>query len=86
MQIEQTCGHSERREGMEWIETVALKHIHYHMWNRWLVGSCCIIQEGQPGALWQSRGVGWSREEGGGDICILMTDSLCCMAEANTTL
>ena len=30
------------------------------------MGSCCITQGTQPGALWQPRGVGWSgRGEGG---------------------
>ena len=36
------------------------------------------------------RGVGWGRSRGevqeGGDICVLATDFLCCMGEANTTL
>lgn len=26
------------------------------------MGSCCITQEAQPGALWKSRGMGWDRE------------------------
>ena len=49
-------------------------------------------QGAQPSsALWQPRGVGWGGVLGGeiqegGDICILMADSHCCMAETNTTL
>ena len=27
----------------------------------------------------------WEEVQGGGDICIPMADSSCCMAEANTT-
>ena len=42
-------------------ERVALTYIHYHLWNRQLVGSCCIAQGAQLGALWW-----WPREVGGG--------------------
>ena len=43
------------------------------------MGSCCIICGAQPGALWQSRGLGYGGEGGrevqeGGNICILRTD------------
>ena len=41
-----------------------------------IVGSCCITQEPQPCALCQE----------GRDICILMADSRCCMAEAKRIL
>ena len=48
------------------------------------------MQGAQPGALWQSRGVGWggggSEVQNGADICIPMADSCWCMAESNTTL
>ena len=55
------------------------------------MGSGYIIQGTQPGTLGQPRGVGWGQEwegysGGGGDICILMTDSHCCMAETKTTM
>ena len=47
-------------------------------------------RELRPGALWQPRGLGWGgkREEaqGGGDICVPITDSCTCKAETNTTL
>ena len=39
---------------------------------------CCLAQETQTGALYQSRGVGWGRRWEGGskeDICIPMADS-----------
>jgi len=79
------CGGKQR---VGWVEREALKYIHYHVWNRWLMGSCCITQEAQPGALWWPRGVGW---EGGmeaqdrGVICTLMASSHCCTAETDTT-
>ena len=43
------------------------------------MGICCMVQETQRGALYQSRGMGWA-EDGrevhkGGDICIRMADS-----------
>ena len=47
-------------------------------------------QRTQPGALWQTRGVGWGREweeiQEGGDIHGLAADLCCCMGEANITL
>ena len=79
------CGGKQR---VGWVEREALKYIHYHVWNRWLMGSCCITQEAQPGALWWPRGVGW---EGGreaqdrGVIYTLMASSHCCTAETGTT-
>ena len=38
---------------------------------------CCMAQETQTGALYQSRGVGWGGREvqEGGDISIPMADS-----------
>ena len=46
--------------------------------------SCCITQEAQTGTL---CGVGGAEEvQEGGNIYILMTDSHCCKAEANTKL
>ena len=66
------------------IETYTLSHI------KWIAGgSCYIIQGAQPGAPWQPRGgeggVG-SKVQEGGDTSILVADSLCYMAEADTTL
>ena len=50
------------------------------------MGSCCITQGAQHSTLWQCRGLGWVWGWGEGrDICLFMTDSHCCMAEANTT-
>ena len=33
------------------IEKVALPYIHYHVEDSQLVGSCCVTQGAQPGAL-----------------------------------
>ena len=53
-------------------------------------GSVCITQGAPCGPLWQPGGWDWVGSERevqeGGDICILMTDSRCHTAEANTIL
>ena len=36
-------------------------NLHYHMGNRQPMGICCMAQETQTGALYQSRGMGWGR-------------------------
>ena len=46
---------------------------------------CSVTQGTQPGALWQSRGVGGVVQEGG-DTCILLANSQCYVAETNITL
>ena len=56
------------------------------------MGSNCIAQGDQLGALWPPRGEGYggwegdARGRGYGDICIYIADSLCYTAETNTTL
>ena len=53
------------------------------------MGSCCIAQGDQLGALWGPRGMdreGGREAQEGGDICIHIADSLCCTVETNTTL
>ena len=48
-----------------------------------------VLQGAQPGALWWARvvGLGDGREaQKGGDVCIIMADSWCCMVETNRTL
>ena len=51
------------------------------------MGICCVIQGAQARARCQPRGVGgvgdWREVQEEGDICIPVTDSCCCMAEAN---
>ena len=52
--------------------------------------NCCLTQGAQHGTLWQQGGVGQvgcgKESPEGGDMCILMAESHCCMAEANTIL
>ena len=57
------------------------------------MGSCCITQGAQPSALRQPKGVGWGGGRGGRegvqeeeDICTLVADPCCGMAEANRIL
>ena len=45
------------KERVGWTERAALTYIHYHLWCRLLVGSCCATQGARPGALWRFRGV-----------------------------
>ena len=48
-----------------------------------------MTQGAKPGALWWPREVGWGegrKAQERGDICIIVTDLSCCMAETNTTL
>ena len=58
---EKRCWTQPGKERMGWVESVALKHILYHMWNR-LWRRCYTTQRAQLGALWQRGGVrrcGW---------------------------
>ena len=52
------------------------------------MGSCCIAQGAQLGALWQPRGVGWfgigKEVQGSGGHIYTLADSHCCMTETNT--
>ena len=53
------------------------------------MGSYCITQRAQPGALWQPRGVGRGGGvdvQEGGNICIPMADPCWSMRQTNTTL
>ena len=51
------------------------------------MGSLCVTQRAQTGAMLGWDGVGSGREiQEGGDICILMADSHGCIAETNTAL
>ena len=51
---------------------------HYHVWNRQLVGKCCIVRGAQLAALWWPRGWGGGQREAqeGGSMCILFTCSV----------
>ena len=58
-------------EGVKWKLTLPCV-------NKEPMRTCCMDQETQTGALYQSRGVGWGRRWEGGskeDICIPMADS-----------
>ena len=51
--------------------------------GRWTAGEN-VAQGAQPGALWWPAGMGWVEDtEAGkrGDVCIIMADLHCCMAE-----
>ena len=58
------CGLLKREKKR--IEWVALKHVHYHVWNRLLMGIAVYIAQGvQPVALWWPRGMRWRVWVGG---------------------
>ena len=51
--------------------------------------SCCVAQGAQSGTVWWPGGMGWGEGRGdreGGDICIIMTNLHCCVAETNIAL
>ena len=48
-----------------------------------LMRTCCIAQGTQLNALWWPK---WEGHVKRGDICVCITDSLCCTVEINTTL
>ena len=53
------------------------------------MGSACIAQGAQVGALWLPRGVGWVGDgkevQEGGAMCMSMADSCWCMAKTKIT-
>lgn len=56
-----------------------------------LVRGCCAAPGGEPSlafcdGLWRDGVGGGGEERGGGDVCIMMADLHCCMAETDTTL
>ena len=50
------------------------------------MGICCMAQETQTGALYQSRGWDGREVQKGGDICIPMADSCWGLTENNKIL
>ena len=62
--------------------------VHHHVSDRRLVGSCCMAQGAQLGALWWLERWGGGGREGleKGDAYIHMADSRCCIAETNKIL
>ena len=55
---EWTYGHGERGGEGEMYGKSNMETLHYHILNRSPTGICCVPQETQTGALYQSRGVG----------------------------
>ena len=80
---------TQREERVGRIEKVVSTYRHYYVCNRWLVGSRCVTQESQPGALWWAIGVESGVGNGRGvqergNICIHMAGSWWCTAENST--
>ena len=54
----------------------SMEHTHCRMYNRQLVGICCVMQGAQLSAQWQPGGVGWGSSgrgvQEGVDTCIPM--------------
>ena len=63
--IEQTFRLWEKAR-VGWSERIALKHLHYQMWNRSPVQVGCMRQVLRAGALEWPRGMGWGRRWEGG--------------------
>ena len=71
-----------------WTGRLGQTCIHYHVWNRQLVGSCFIAHGAQLRALRWPRGVRWGEgkgSSGGGHICTRITDLPWRTGETNTT-
>ena len=72
-----------------WFERIAVKHVYYHMWNRWPVQVQCMKQGTQSQYTGTTLWMGW---EGGGrgfrtgDTCTPMAGSCQCMVKATTIL
>ena len=47
-----------------WFERIALKHVYYHMWNRWPVQVRCMQQGTQSQCMGTTQRDGMGREEG----------------------
>ena len=68
---------------LRWFERIAMKHVYYHMWNRWPVQVWCTKQETQSWCTWDNP---WDGEEDGrgfrmGHTCTPRADSCQCMAK-----
>ena len=68
-----------------WYGKMALKHVHYHMWNKSPVRVQCMIQDAQGWCTGMTQRDGMGRELGGGfrmgNTCTPMADSSQCMAK-----
>ena len=68
-----------------WFERIALKHVYYHMWNRWPVQVRCMWQDTQGWCTRMTLKDGMGKEVGGafrmGNTCTPMADSCQCTAK-----
>ena len=69
-----------RKERVGWFETVALKHVHYHMENIKPLEACCVTlgTQSQDSVTTEEGGIGEGdgrKGQEGGDMCIPMADS-----------
>ena len=69
---------------LRWFEIIAMKHVYYHMWNRWPTQVRCMKQP----VRWE-KPEGWDAEGGGrgaqdGEHWFPMADSCECMAKTST--
>ena len=72
---------TEEGEGCTW--SLGLTYADGGIWNDWLMGTWCIAQELYPIFCDSPYGkIIWK----GVDVCICITESLCCIAEVITTL
>ena len=73
-----------------WFERIALKHVYYHMWNRWSVQVRCVRQGAQGQCTGMTQRDGMGREEDGGfrmgDTGTPGADSSWCMVKVTTIL
>ena len=56
---ENRCVDTAGNKRVGWIGRLELTYICYHVQNRELVGTCCVVQGTQLCALWWPRWVGW---------------------------
>jgi len=64
----------------DWVTSLSLFTFHFHALEKEMAAHS-IVLAWRGGMMW---GLGEGQE--GGDICILMADSCCCVAKANTIL
>ena len=73
------------RERVGWFGIMALKHVYYHMWDRFPVQVRCMIQDARGWCTGMTQRDGMGREEGGGfrmgNTCTPVVDSCWCMAK-----
>ena len=82
--------YKEQTFGLREKARVALKHVYYHMWNRWPVQVQCIKQGTQSQCIGTTLRDGMLREMGGsftvGATCTPVADSCQCIPKTTTVL